>query len=185
MIIKIFLRLLKIDACQALTSSDGGGVYVNEKTDKIYSFVIDNKNQDVNVTIENKAITKLANILKVDAATGKPLTGAVLVVKNSNGEVIAEFTTTEKAYTLTDLENGEYSVEEKSAPEGYTKSDDIYKFTISDETPTALVIFENTEKVEVPFTGSNKSLINTLFGSILLISGVGFVYYNDKKQKVK
>ena len=36
LIIKIFLRLLKIDACQALTSSDGGGVYVNEKTDKIH-----------------------------------------------------------------------------------------------------------------------------------------------------
>lgn len=156
-----------------------------EKTDETYSFVIDNNNRDVTVTIENKAITKLANILKVDAATGKPLAGAVLVVKNSAGEVVAEFTTTEEAYTLTDLENGEYSVEEKSAPEGYTKSDDIYKFTISDETPTALVIFENTEKVEVPFTGSNKSLINTLFGSVLLISGVGFVYYNDKKQKAK
>ena len=156
-----------------------------EKTDEIYSFTIDNNNRDVKVTIENKAITKLVNILKVDATTGKPLAGAVLVVKDSNGEVVAEFTTTEDPYTITDLEDGTYTVEEISAPDGYTKSDEIYEFTISDDSPTALVVFENIEEVEVPNTGSNKSLINTLFGSILLISGVGFVYYNDKKQKVK
>ena len=156
-----------------------------EKTDEIYSFTVDNNNRDVKVTIENKAITKLVNILKVDATTGKPLAGAVLVVKDNNGDVVAEFTTTEDPYTITDLKDGTYTVEELSAPDGYTKSDEIYEFTISDDSPTALVVFENIEKVDVPNTGSNKSLINTLFGSILLISGVGFVYYNDKKQKAK
>ena len=123
--------------------------------------------------------------MKVDAKTGNPLKGATLVVKDSEGNVIEEFVTTEEPHTITDLKDGEYTVEEIAAPEGYKKSDDIYKFTISDETPTALVIFENNEIVEVPFTGSNQSLITTLFGSMLLISGVGFVYYNGKKQKVK
>lgn len=36
LIIKIFLRLLKIDAWHALTSPDGGGMYINEETDKIH-----------------------------------------------------------------------------------------------------------------------------------------------------
>ena len=156
-----------------------------EKTDEIYEFTVDKDHRDVTVTIENTAIEKLVNILKVDAATGNPLAGATLVVKDSEGNVIEEFVTTEEPHTITGLKDGEYTVEETKAPEGYKKSDEIYKFTISDETPTALVIFENNEIVEVPFTGSNKSLISTLFGSVLLISGVGFVYYNGKKQKVK
>lgn len=156
-----------------------------EKTNEIFEFVIDNNNRDVTLTIENTAIEKLVNILKVDKATGKPLAGATLVVKDSEGKVIEEFVTTEEPHTITGLTDGEYTVEEIAAPEGYKKSDEVYKFTISDETPTALVIFENNEIVEVPFTGSNKSLISTLFGSVLLISGVGFVYYNGKKQKVK
>lgn len=156
-----------------------------EKTNEIFEFVIDNNNRDVTLTIENTAIEKLVNILKVDKATGKPLAGATLVVKDNEGKVIEEFVTTEEPHTITGLKDGEYTVEEIAAPEGYKKSDEVYKFTISDETPTALVIFENNEIVEVPFTGSNKSLISTLFGSVLLISGVGFVYYNGKKQKVK
>ena len=156
-----------------------------EKTDEIYEFTVDKDHRDVTVTIENTAIEKLVNILKVDAATGNTLAGATLVVKDSDGNVVEEFVTTEEPHTITGLKDGEYTVEETKAPEGYKKSDEIYKFTISDETPTALVIFENNEIVEVPFTGSNKSLISTLFGSVLLISGVGFVYYNGKKQKVK
>ena len=156
-----------------------------EKTDEIYDFTIDNNNRDVKVTIENKAVEKLVNILKVDAATGKPLAVAALVGDEREGNVRDEFVTTEEPHTITGLKDGTYTVEETKAPEGYTKSDEVYKFTISNKTPTALVIFENNEIVEVPFTGSNTSLISTLFGSIMLISGVGFVYYNGKKQKVK
>ena len=156
-----------------------------EKTDEIFEFTISDTNNKAEITIENTAIEKIVNILKVDAETGNPLAGATLVVKDSEGNVIEEFVTTEEPHTITDLKDGEYTVEEIAAPEGYKKSDEIYKFTISDESPTALVIFENNEIVEVPFTGSNQSLITTLFGSMLLISGVGFVYYNGKKQKVK
>ena len=156
-----------------------------EKSDEIYEFTVNKDNRDATITIENTPIEKLVNILKVDAATGNPLSGATLVVKDSDGNVVEEFVTTTEPHTITGLEDGEYTVEEVEAPEGYNKSDEVYKFTISDETPTALVIFENNEIVEVPFTGSSKSLISTIFGSMLLISGVGFVYYNGKKQKVK
>ena len=156
-----------------------------EKTDEIFEFTISDTNNKAEITIENTPIEKLVNILKVDKETGNPLSGATLVVKDSTGKVIEQFVTTAEPHTITGLKDGEYTVEEVEAPEGYKKSDDIYKFTISDETPTALVIFENNEIVEVPFTGSNKSLISTIFGSMLLISGVGFVYYNGKKQKVK
>ena len=156
-----------------------------EKTDKVYNFTISDANNKAKITIENKAIEKLVTIFKVDGKTGNPIYGAVLIIRDSDGNIVDEFTSTEEGHTLTGLKDGKYTVEEKQAPEGYTKSDEIYTFTISDETPTALVFFENNEIVEVPFTGSSKSLISTLFGSVLLISGVGFVYYNGKKQKVK
>ena len=89
-----------------------------KKTDEIFEFVIDKENRDVTLTIENTAIDKLVNILKVDAATGNPLAGATLVVKDSNGNVIEEFVTTTEPHTITGLKDGEYTVEELKAPEG-------------------------------------------------------------------
>ena len=57
--------------------------------------------------------------MKVDKATGKPLAGATLVVKDNEGKVIEEFVTTEEPHTITGLKDGEYTVEEIAAPEGY------------------------------------------------------------------
>ena len=151
------------------------------KTDKVYKFTIDDNNRSASITIENKAIKKLAHILKVDGNTNKPLAGATLVVRDMNGNIVEEFVTTTEAHVIYDLADGEYTVEETKAPAGYKKSDEIVKFVISDKTPSAAVIFGNYEEVDVPYTGSNKSLISTIFGVILLLSGVGFVYHSDKK----
>lgn len=144
---------------------------------------INDKNRDVTVKVENEAIDKLVNIIKIDKSTGHALAGAKLAVKNEKGETVAEFTTTEEQYTLTQLEDGTYTVEEVSAPNGYKKTDEVYKFTISDESPTAEVIVENYPEVAVPSTNSYSSMLPTLFGTIILISSVGFVYYNGKKEQ--
>ncbi len=95
------------------------------------------------------------NINKIDSETKKPVSGAVLVVKNSKGKEIAKFTTSEKAYELKNLEAGEYTVTEEEAPEGYKKSSEIVKFNVANDDKTVNVEFKN-EKIKNPVEVSKK-----------------------------
>ena len=152
------------------------------------TFTISDTNRDVTVKVENTALTKLVNIVKIDKSTGQPLAGAHLIVKNEKGETIADFVSTEEPYVIKDLADGKYSVYEVEAPNGYKKSEATYYFTISDGNTVASVIVENEkdvpeEVVEVPNTGNNDTVIPIALGSTALLSGVGFVYYNEKKKK--
>ena len=45
------------------------------------TFTISDTNRDVTVKVENTALTKLVNIVKIDKSTGQPLAGAHLIVK--------------------------------------------------------------------------------------------------------
>ena len=152
------------------------------------TFTISDTNRDVTVKVENTALTKLVNIVKIDKSTGQPLAGAHLIVKNEKGETIADFVSTEEPYVIKDLADGKYSVYEVEAPNGYKKSEATYYFTISDGNTVASVTVENEkdvpeEVVEVPNTGNNDTVIPIALGSTALLSGVGFVYYNEKKKK--
>ena len=152
------------------------------------NFIISDTNRDVTVKVENTALTKLVNIVKIDKSTGQPLAGAHLIVKNEKGETIADFVSTEEPYVIKDLADGKYSVYEVEAPDGYKKSEATYYFTISDGNTVASVTVENEkdvpeEVVEVPNTGNNNTVIPIALGSTALLSGVGFVYYNEKKKK--
>ncbi len=147
------------------------------------SIKINDQNRDITIRVENKAITKLVSIVKIDKSTEKPLSGAHLIVKNEKGETIADFTTTEDPYTITKLEDGTYTVEELSAPNGFKKTDEVYKFTISDETPSAQIVVENYPEVIVPDTNSSASIFTVMLGLMIIASGVGIVHYNGKKQQ--
>lgn len=144
---------------------------------------INDQNRDVTIKVENEAITKLVSIVKIDKSTDKPLAGANLIVKNKKGEIIADFITTEDPYTITKLEDGTYTVEEVSAPNGYKKTDEVYTFEISDDMPTAQVVVENYPEVTVPNTHSGTSMISMMLGFMIIVSGIGIVRYNGKKQQ--
>lgn len=145
-----------------------------------HSFTITDQNRDITIKISNTPKTNIVNILKIDAKTKKSLAGAILIVKNKEGNIVARFTTTEDAYVLQDLEDGEYTVEEEQAPFGYEKSDEKIPFTIDDNHPSHQIILENYETTLVPFTSSSSILY--ILGSIILLLGIGFVYYYGKKK---
>lgn len=143
------------------------------------TFTITNENRNITVKMENTPKTNVVNILKIDKSTGKPLKGAVLVVKDSKDNIVARFTTREEEYVLQDLEDGEYTVEEESAPNGYEKNEEKIKFVIDEEHTSHQITFENYPETVVPFTSS--TTIAYVLGSIILVIGVGFVYYTKKK----
>ena len=85
-------------------------------------------------------------IYKVDKNTNNTIAGAVLVIKDANGNAIKEFTSTINGYNITGLANGKYTVEEKIAPKGYELSKNIETFTLSDTSKSVKVYFYNIPK---------------------------------------
>lgn len=156
------------------------GYLLNEN---VTAFTISDTNKNIAINIENAPKNVVVNITKIDQETNTPLAGAVLVVKNSNGEIIARFTTTEESYVLTDLENGTYSVEEESAPSGYIKSDEKATFTIDDNHLSHQINFINAKEVFVPDTASKTSIFMLILGIVITGLGFRFIYKNGKKSQ--
>lgn len=175
-----------------ISNVENGTYYVVEKsapegyvlnTTK-YKVVITDTKRDATIKLYN-AKERIVNIVKVDKDTGELIAGAVLVVRDSEGNVVVEFTTSTEPYVLTDLKDGTYTVEEKSAPEGYVKSDEIITITVDDEHVLQTITFTNIkEDTWVPDTASDSSIIVMIIGALVVGSGIGFVVYNSRKQKL-
>lgn len=120
-------------------------------------------------------------IIKKDATTKEPLAGAKLVLKDSEGNIVAEWTTTEEAYTINYLPFGEYTLEEVSAPSDYVLSKEIIHITISEDTPEQETIMYNQPYVEVPDTSVKSSTVLTVMGFVILTLGAGTIYATKKK----
>jgi uncharacterized surface anchored protein len=154
------------------------GYIINKKDTK---FTISDTNRSIKITIENAPKKVVVNINKVDQETNKPLAGAVLVVKKADGTEVVRFTTSEQSYTLTDIENGTYTIEEISAPAGYIKSNEKITFTIDDEHLSHQITFVNAKEVWVPDTASASSIALVILGIAITGLGLRFIYKNGKK----
>ena len=102
------------------------------------------------------------------------------MVKDKAGNQVARFKTTTEAYTLQDLEEGTYIVEEEQAPLGYEKSEEKIEFTIDENHTSHQITFENYPSTIVPPTSS--STITYFLGTVLLLLGVGVAYYAKKRR---
>ena len=157
------------------------------------TFTIDDDTKTVEVKFYNTPKDRMVTISKVDSTTGNPVSGAVIVVTNENGEEVARFTSTNEAYVIKDIPDGTYTVEEEEAPEGYFLNEESQTFTIDSEHLSYQVTIKNVPKtcenggkdddecyVEVPNTGSS-SITFYLIGIAIISAGGLYVYKNNKK----
>ena len=87
--------------------------------------------QDEN--IELKMINKKVTVSKVDATSEKELEGALLTVKDEDGNIIDQWTSTATAHPVDGLTVGAtYTLVEDLAPLGYATAEQI-SFTVSDD----------------------------------------------------
>ena len=68
-------------------------------------------------------------VSKVDIATGKELPGAELVIKDKDGNTVAQWVSEEKPHYIEKLPAGEYTLTEINAPNGYQLAESI-AFTV-------------------------------------------------------
>ena len=151
-----------------------------EKNTVATKFTISDNHYDIKVVIENQVKKSVVTITKVDQAN-HPLSGAVLLVKRSDGSEVARFTTTESSHTLMDLVDGIYTVEEISAPPGYIKSNEKITFQIDANHLSHQINFVNAKEVVVPDTASFSSILFFLLGAIMITSSGVFIYRYGKR----
>lgn len=68
-------------------------------------------------------------ISKVDIATGKELSGAELVIKDKDGNTVAQWVSEDKPHYIEKLPSGDYTLTEITAPNGYQLAESI-AFTV-------------------------------------------------------
>ena len=68
-------------------------------------------------------------ISKVDIATGKELPGAELVIKDKDGNTVAQWVSKDKPHYIEKLPSGDYTLTEITAPNGYQLAESI-AFTV-------------------------------------------------------
>ena len=104
-----------------------------------------NQNEQVlKVTRENKLITGSIEILKVDADTKQPLSGVVYRLFDTEGNKIADGTTDANGkVTFNNLKPGSYSYQEISTVDGYQLDETKYGFSLTGENLSIKVTREN------------------------------------------
>lgn len=145
----------------------------------------------VNVQDANEYSVELVNnhskfkISKQDITSKKEIKGAKLQIFDSRGVERYNWTSTDKPYEIIGLEDGEYTLVETQAPNGYTMAESI-KFTIENgkiknDADNTIVMYD-TFIVEVPDTLSSKNIIAMIIGLVLVVAGTGALVYEIKKK---
>ncbi|WP_312711208.1 SpaA isopeptide-forming pilin-related protein [Proteiniclasticum ruminis] len=139
-------------------------------------------------------------LLKKVDEDGQPLQGAQFELKRLDGETESSFHVSDESgfIKIEDLSPGRYSIEEIKAPEGYTRNEEVFTFTIVEsvigkpDTVEMTVVntleFDDTEGQspgeELPSTGeSENGILLPLLGTMLVLAGV-FHLIRRKKEKI-
>ena len=154
-----------------------------ELSSKKQTFKVSDDNKEIILKVYNTAKNSLVSISNIDSNTNSLVSGSILVIKDSNGFEIARFTTTDKPYTIENIDNGNYTVEMISVADGYILNTDKVHFVIDDNNKSCQVTIKCDQqlKVNVPNTNSNNLIIFYVIGGIILCGTIGFVCYYEKK----
>ena len=152
------------------------GVIVNNEP--IYFSITDSNNVSI-INFVND-FTKV-NISKKDIAGSAEINGARLVIRNSNGEIIKEWTSSNTPYYIEKLPVGKYTLEETIAPNGYVLNTSKVEFEVLETGDIQSTTMYNSKLVEVPNTSSNTTYVYLVGGLLIIIGGI-LIYISYKNK---
>ena len=144
----------------------------------------ENSNINDSTTVKLNVVT-VVEISKVDVTTGEELAGAHLELKDEKGNLIEAWVSTNESHVIEGLAPGKYTLTEVIAPDGYELSKETVTFVVKEDgTVDGKVIMYNTpETIEVPSTGTFKTITTSLIGLLIIGLGSVIVYRNYKKNE--
>lgn len=115
------------------------GTYVLKETKTIDGYELDTQTRQVSITSQGQQVVENWVNTKVEATIeltkkdqdGKPLAGAVFVLKKDNQEVARTTSNAQGLVRFTKVTTGNYVVEELTAPEGYVGSTDTQSISVT------------------------------------------------------
>ena len=123
------------------------GVIVNDSP--IYFSVSDSN--EVGVINFVNDFTKV-EISKLDMANSEEVKGAHLVIRDSKGEIIDEWTSSDSPHYIEKLPVGKYTLTETIAPDGYVLNTSVIDFEVKSTGDIQSEVMYNSKPVEVPNT---------------------------------
>ena len=156
------------------------GVIVNEEP--IYFSVSDNN--EVSVINFVNDFTKI-NISKKDMAGSEEVEGAHLVIRDSSGQVVEEWVSSDSPYYIEKLPVGRYTITETIAPDGYVLNTAVVEFNVLETGDIQSEVMYNSRLVEVPNTNSNATYIYLIGGILIIIGGVLIYISYKNKTRIK
>lgn len=144
----------------------------------------ENSNVNDSTTVKLNVVT-VVEISKVDVTTGEELAGAHLELRDEKGNLIEAWVSTNESHVIEGLAPGKYTLTEVIAPDGYELSKETVTFVVKEDgTVDGKVIMYNTpETIEVPSTGTFKTITTSLIGLLIIGLGSVIVYRNYKKNE--
>lgn len=135
-------------------------------------------------------ITKV-QISKQDVTTKKELPGAKLQIKDKDGKVVDEWTSTDEVHYIEKLPVGEYTLIETTAPNGYDVAESV-NFKVLDTNEIQHVIMYDSPSVtpdggtSTPKTGDISPVIPIAAAVVIVVlAGAGIFLIKGKKKKDK
>ena len=142
-----------------------------KKSDEKVKFTVGNDDKTVNVEFKNDKIKNPVEISKKDATTSEELPGAHLVVKDSDGNVVDEWISTDKVHIIKGLKEGKFTLSETIAPEGYKLSTTTVEFEVKADGTTTKVemLNEPMKNTKVKINKIDADTKESLEGATLII----------------
>lgn len=163
-----------------VTNTSSGNTLINKNKSQRYTNVLLGYTPN-EVVATSFNLYNFVKISKIDATNSKELPGATLEITKKGDESKKEtwVSTEEPHYTY--LDDGDYTLCETIAPEGYALNTECIEFTVDGKSIKA-VEMKNEPTVPVPNTGKFSSKILYFIGALLVLTGiVGFVIVNKRK----
>lgn len=136
------------------------------------------------VTLVNTHTT--IKVSKQSITSSKELPGAKLTITDAQGNVVQSWTSTDKPQEIEGLSDGDYTLTETTAPQGYTVAESI-KFTIENGVVKGdddnMVVMKDATIVDVDDTFNIQNIITMIAGVVLVGLGTGVLFYETKKKK--
>lgn len=123
--------------------------YLIDHTVREFSVAQDGKidgRENMEMTIENACLE--LEILKVDAATGEPVSGAELSLYDSEGKVKETWISGKEPHYLRKSEPGEYTLKETKAPAGYKRAEPLV-FVLEEKAGVQKVVMKDLRETDL------------------------------------
>lgn len=159
------------------------GYILSEET---ITFTVKNDGSVTKVKMENTPKDKpVVVISKVDSTTGEELAGAHLELRDEKGNLIEAWVSTNESHVIEGLAPGKYTLTEVIAPDGYELSKETVTFVVKEDGTVdgKVIMYNNPETIEVPSTGTFKTITTSLIGLLIIGLGSVIVYRNYKKNE--